>query len=137
MNEDRRQIDLLDEILGMIGLKISHAWFVYPNSDLEPRKDDKKKSRYVILMEKDGSSSDVVGCAKKNRNGYIYGFQDIHTLEDCLLSTIEKFVWHSPDGMKDVENPLLGCRSLEEAMVKQDLLDASLDRKKEMVVSDD
>lgn len=120
-SDSRLLHDGIERLLAPLGLRLS--WIAADGSSREKSAIKAKAIGCWRLFSKQDPSESVILCTDYGEG--VIGYGKLETLQGELCSGISR-IW--VDGHY-VENPYLGCRSLEEMQIKCDLLGASSKRK--------
>ena len=126
MNVDQsyERKDLMHKVLSKLGLKFAH------HSSIDPTSHNKIYNisfnggyEYVLL---DRQNRHIICWSNGADYLFVHSFKDEKSVIDTILNEIEKFSLVD-DPNATIDNPCLGCKSLEEALIKLDLNDKNLE----------
>ena len=110
MNEEEKTKKVLEELLEPFGIEVE----VWGNAS---------NHYFPIFLEKDGKQ---IGIRRENDSFQQWSWRSMEDLKDILFngsSFVKDYGFHRAHPDFYVQNPFFKCRSLEEALIKKDLLE--------------
>ena len=124
MNVDQSYMHLMHKILSKLGLKFAHHSLIDSTSHNDMYGISFNYGYEYVLLDRQNRHIICWG------NGvdylFVHSFKNEKSAIDTILNETEKFSLID-DPNATIDNPCLGCKSLEEALIKLDLNDKNLE----------